>query len=146
MRECAPFSSLFLFSRALKQLFEGNFVKLLQVSDPLGVQNERHKCITTCIWTLLYISLKHNFIRLKCFMSMQKAIRTSYCATESITVVARSEAWTVFADSNAGDRLFEFRSRHGWLCVRLFCVCVVLCVGSSLETGWSVVRGFLPTV
>jgi hypothetical protein len=30
------------------------------------------------------------------------------------------------------DRGFESHSRHGCLCVRLFCVCVVLCVGSGL--------------
>jgi hypothetical protein len=31
-------------------------------------------------------------------------------------------------------------------CVRLFCVCVFLCVGSGLETGSSPVKGVLPTV
>jgi hypothetical protein len=35
------------------------------------------------------------------------------------------------------DRGFEFQSRHGCLCVRLFCVCVALCVGSGLATDWS---------
>jgi hypothetical protein len=36
------------------------------------------------------------------------------------------------------DRRFESHSRHAWLClyVRLFCVCVVLCVGSGLVTGY----------
>jgi hypothetical protein len=33
------------------------------------------------------------------------------------------------------DHGFEFHSRHACLCVRLFCVCVVLCVGSGLATG-----------
>jgi hypothetical protein len=32
------------------------------------------------------------------------------------------------------------------VCVRLFCVCVVLCVGSGLTTGSSLVPGVLPTV
>jgi hypothetical protein len=32
------------------------------------------------------------------------------------------------------------------VCVRLFCVCVVLCIGSGLATGWSPVQGVLPTV
>jgi hypothetical protein len=32
------------------------------------------------------------------------------------------------------------------VCVRLFCVCVVLCVGSGLTTGRSPVEGVLPTV
>jgi hypothetical protein len=30
------------------------------------------------------------------------------------------------------------------VCVRLFCVCVVLWVGSGLPTGWSLVQGVLP--
>jgi hypothetical protein len=33
------------------------------------------------------------------------------------------------------DRGFESHSRHGCLCVRLFCVCVVLCVGCGFATG-----------
>jgi hypothetical protein len=32
------------------------------------------------------------------------------------------------------------------VCVRLFCVCVVLCVGSGLATGSSPVQGVLPSV
>jgi hypothetical protein len=45
------------------------------------------------------------------------------------------------------DRGFESHSRHGCLyCVRLFCVSVVLRVGSGLATGWSLVQGILPTV
>jgi hypothetical protein len=32
------------------------------------------------------------------------------------------------------------------VCVRLFCVCVVLFVVSVLATGWSLVQGVLPTV
>jgi hypothetical protein len=30
-------------------------------------------------------------------------------------------------------------------CVRLFCVCVVLCVGSGLVTGSSPIQGVLPS-
>jgi hypothetical protein len=32
------------------------------------------------------------------------------------------------------------------VCMRLFCVCLVLCLGSGLVTGWSLVQGVLPTV
>jgi hypothetical protein len=32
------------------------------------------------------------------------------------------------------------------VCVRLFCVCVVLCVGSGLATGWSLFQWDLPSV
>jgi hypothetical protein len=36
---------------------------------------------------------------------------------------------------------------HGMdVCVRLFCVFVVLCVGSGLATGWFSAQGVLPTV
>jgi hypothetical protein len=45
------------------------------------------------------------------------------------------------------DRGFKSHSGHGCLhCVRTFCVCVVLCVGSGLATGWSPVQGVLPTM
>jgi hypothetical protein len=45
------------------------------------------------------------------------------------------------------DSWFESHSRRGCLyCVRLFCVCVVLCVGSGLATGWSPVQGVLSTM
>jgi hypothetical protein len=44
------------------------------------------------------------------------------------------------------DRGFESHSRHGCLCVRLFCACVVPCVGSGLATGWFLVQGVLPSV
>jgi hypothetical protein len=43
------------------------------------------------------------------------------------------------------DRGFEFHLGMD-VCVRLFCVCVVLCEGSGLVTGWSFVQGVLPTV
>jgi hypothetical protein len=63
-----------------------------------------------------------------------------------ITVAAHSKAWTVFARSNAGIVGLNHTQRHACLCVLLFCVCVVLCVGSSLVTGWSLVQGVLPPV
>jgi hypothetical protein len=62
-----------------------------------------------------------------------------------ITVVARSKAWTAFACSNTGI-MGSYPTRSMDVCVRLFCVCVVLCVGKGLATGWSPVQGFLPTV
>jgi hypothetical protein len=39
------------------------------------------------------------------------------------------------------DHGFQSHSRHGCLCVRLFFVCVVLCIGSGLATGLSLVQG-----
>jgi hypothetical protein len=62
-----------------------------------------------------------------------------------ITVAARSKAWTGFAHSNTG----FVGSNPTWgmdVCVRLFCVCVVLCVGIGLTTGWSPVQGVLWTL
>jgi hypothetical protein len=62
-----------------------------------------------------------------------------------ITVAARSGAWTVFARSNT--EIMGSNQTGGMdVCVRLFCFCVVLCVGSGLGTGWSPVQGVLLTV
>jgi hypothetical protein len=64
-----------------------------------------------------------------------------------VTVAARSKARTVFASSDAG--ILGSNPLKAWMsgvCMRLFCVCVVLCLGSSLATSWSLVQGVLPTV
>jgi hypothetical protein len=62
-----------------------------------------------------------------------------------ITLTARSKAWTVFPRSNAG--IVGSNPTQGMdFSVRLFCVCVVLRVGSGLSTGRSPVQGVLPTV
>jgi hypothetical protein len=51
-----------------------------------------------------------------------------------ITVSARSKAWTVFARSNT--RLVGSNPTRGMdVCVRLFCVRIVMCAGSDLATG-----------
>jgi hypothetical protein len=42
-----------------------------------------------------------------------------------ITAPARSKAWNVFACSNAG--IVGSNPTQGWMSLRLFCVCVVLC-------------------
>jgi hypothetical protein len=57
-----------------------------------------------------------------------------YCIQkcDAITVAARSKAGTV--RSNVG--VVGSNPTQGMdICVHLFCVCVVLCVGSSLATG-----------
>jgi hypothetical protein len=62
-----------------------------------------------------------------------------------ITVAARSKSWTVFTRSKVwivGSNLTQGMD----VCVRLFCVCVVLCVCSGLATGRSPVQGVLPAV
>jgi hypothetical protein len=51
-----------------------------------------------------------------------------------ITLAARSKASTVFARSNA--RIVGSNLTQGMdVCMRLFTVSVVLCIGSDLETG-----------
>jgi hypothetical protein len=61
------------------------------------------------------------------------------------TVVAPSKAWTVFARLNAG--IVCSNTTQGLdVCLRLFCICVVLCVGSGFVTDWSPVNGVLPTM
>jgi hypothetical protein len=62
-----------------------------------------------------------------------------------VTVDAQSTAWTVFGRSNTGIVCLN-PTRGMDVCVRLFCVCVVLCVGRGLATGLSPVQGVLPAV
>jgi hypothetical protein len=62
-----------------------------------------------------------------------------------ITVTAPSKSWTVFARSNTG--VVGSNPTQGMdVCVRLFCVYVVLCIGRGLATGLSPVEGDLPFV
>jgi hypothetical protein len=61
------------------------------------------------------------------------------------TVAAPFKAWTVFALSNAV--IVGSNPTQGIdACVLLFRVCVILCAGSDLATGWSSVQVALPTV
>jgi hypothetical protein len=65
-----------------------------------------------------------------------------------VTVAARFKAWTVFARSDAG--IVGSNPIQGMdvrcVCMRLFWVCVVLCLGRDLATSWSLVQGILPSV
>jgi hypothetical protein len=58
----------------------------------------------------------------------------SGCAKECMNCVRSFECW---------DRGFESHSRRGCVYMRLFCVCVVLCIGSGLATGRSLDRRVL---
>jgi hypothetical protein len=70
---------------------------------------------------------------------------SSFVGSWPITVAAGSKTWSVFAPWNAG--FVGLNPTRGTdICVRLFCVCAVLCVGSGLATGWSLVRGALLTL
>jgi hypothetical protein len=63
----------------------------------------------------------------------------------SITVAARAKEWTVFALSNTGI-VGSNTTQSMDVCMRLFCVRAVLCVGSGLATGWSPVQWVVPIV
>jgi hypothetical protein len=55
---------------------------------------------------------------------------------------SRAKTWTVFAYSDAG--IVGSNRTQGMdvgVCMCLFCVCVVLCLGSGLAKGWSLVQG-----
>jgi hypothetical protein len=72
-------------------------------------------------------------------------LRTGIFCRMPITVATRSKTWTTFARSNIG--IVGSKPTPGMdVCVSLFCVCVVLCVGSGLVTDWSPVQEILPTV
>jgi hypothetical protein len=53
-----------------------------------------------------------------------------------IIVAARSKTWSIFARSNT-EIVGSNPTKGKYVCVRLFCVCAVLCGGSGLATGWS---------
>jgi hypothetical protein len=64
-----------------------------------------------------------------------------------VTAAARSMAWTLFARSDAG--IGGSNPTQGIMfgvCMRLFCVCVILCLGRGLATGWLLAQGALPSV
>jgi hypothetical protein len=67
------------------------------------------------------------------------------CGSRSQWPAAWSKEWTVFDRSNTGI-VGSNSTRDMDACVRLFCVCVALCVASGFATGWSPVHGVLPTV
>jgi hypothetical protein len=79
------------------------------------------------------------------FLSSYFLSQWFYAAANS---TARPKAWTVFARSNTG--IVGSNPTRGMdntdVCVRLFYVYVVLCVGSDLATCWSSIQGVVPTV
>jgi hypothetical protein len=55
-------------------------------------------------------------------------------------VAARSKVWAIFIRTGI---VPSNPTRFIYVCVRLFYVCVVLCVGRGFATGWSPVKGVL---
>jgi hypothetical protein len=67
-------------------------------------------------------------------MTFKSKFYTSRLGNVLITAATRSKARTVFVRYNAGIR--GSNPTQGMnVCVRLFCVCFVLCVGSGLGSG-----------
>jgi hypothetical protein len=60
---------------------------------------------------------------------------------QPITVAERSEAWTVFARSDAG--IVGSNPTEVWMFLYVYAVFVL---GSGLAIGWSLIQGVLPTV
>jgi hypothetical protein len=71
------------------------------------------------------------------YLHLHKILKSFYILRKWFTdhVAARSKAKTVFGRSNGGIVESNHTQRHGCLCVRLFCVYVVLYVGSGVATG-----------
>jgi hypothetical protein len=105
--------------------------------------------IKICLFALVYLH-RINLRYREDFLDLSSGRRTCwvlwyYIFNFPITVAARSKAWTVFARSNNG--IMGLNPTRGMdVCLHLFCVCIVLCVGSSLTRGWSPVQGVLPTM
>jgi hypothetical protein len=105
------------------------------------------------VWTLLIerrievqtIALSNCLLLFSHTAFIQLEIAKSRDSSPPITVAARSKPWNVFARSNTG--FVGLNPTLGIdVCVRLFCVCVVLCVSTGLAMGWSSVQGIKPTV
>jgi hypothetical protein len=62
-----------------------------------------------------------------------------------IAVTKRSGAGNIFVRSKTGI-VGSNPIRGKDVCLRFFCVCIVLCVRSGLATGWSPIQGVLPTI
>jgi hypothetical protein len=94
---------------------------------------------------LVKILLHAYIMRLVAKLHLHDAMKYSYQQiSEPVTVAVLSKAWTVFSRLSTG----IVGSDPTWgmdVSVCLFCVCIVLCIGSGLETGWLHAQ-VLPTV
>jgi hypothetical protein len=116
-----------LFTASLKDDSASVLVRLLDSSLPRRPQFEGHYSIVLLVKRCFLLLMKQTSI--KCFWKF-----ILWMQILPITVAARSKAWTVFACSNTG--IVGSNPTRGMdVCVRLFCVCVVLCVGSGLAMG-----------
>jgi hypothetical protein len=86
----------------------------------------------------------HTFVLSVCRFFWERKYKGLF-ELQPITVAALSKTWTVFSRLNTGV-VGSNRTRGMDVYVRLFCVCVVLCVGRFFATGCSPIQGVLPIV
>jgi hypothetical protein len=98
----------------------------------------RKLMLITTVFITLTIYIGVNWARTSQIVSFSRLFCHSF-------TVARSKAWTVLTSSNTG--IVGSTPTQGMdICLRLYSIWVVLCAGSDLATGWSLVQGVLPTV
>jgi hypothetical protein len=120
--------------------------KFLEFNGTYKIHYRLHKSSAfVCIWSQINpVHVIHSYF-FEIYVNVINSFTRRYSMWSWITIAARSKAWTVFTLSNAG--IVSSNPSQGMdVCVHLFCVCVVLCVGSGLATGSSYVQGVLPTV
>jgi hypothetical protein len=104
------------------------------------VTSEQGTCLPTEVQTVIWSRNAYHLPRL-----LQFEIFVNKWTFADHKWPARSKAWAVFARSNTG--IMGSNPTRGMdVYVCLFCVFVVLCVGSGLATGWSPGQQVLPTV
>jgi hypothetical protein len=129
-----------------------NLFRIPWLGDHLLIKIRINNCIEKS-FSRSEFSLRY----LRTYPSFMKAEFTNESASTAFPCLEDSSLQYPFLADHSGmnsfrslglwDRGFENHSRHGCLyCVRLFYVCIVLCVGTGLATGWSSVQGVLSTV
>jgi hypothetical protein len=104
-------------------------------------EGERHRLYVAMLGTSLFSHPPHSDFLNICFLLCGLYYILHFLKQlPPITVAALSKAWNVFARSNTGNG--GSNPPQGMDVI----VCVVLCIGSGLETGLSLVQGVLPSV
>jgi hypothetical protein len=105
-----------------------------------------HGCPRICFWSLSTQDCWHlSYVNFRKFVMGATFSCFSSCTPWKYepywkTIGRAVSGMNCFRSLESWDRRFESHSRHGCLCVHLFCVCAVLCVGSGLATCWSLVQ------
>jgi hypothetical protein len=116
--------------------------KFLTFSEKKGVAATGSRNCDTRVGLICIIVILVNAVY--CFIILNRILFYSHeLLPKPITVAARSKA--VFSRPNAGI-VGSIPNEDIAVCALIFCICVVLCVGSGIATGRSSVQGVLPTV